>query len=80
MLGKLLAAWQPAHSAESLENARILVGHTNFATWRLANSIPPIFETSLFEIAVCNYRSINQLRVQSQILVSQIKVSFFQSG
>ena len=44
-----------------------------------ANSIPPIFETCLFVMAVCNFSYINQLCGQSQILVSQIKVSILQS-
>src|SRR5262245_51687856 len=45
---------------------------------RLANSIPPIRETSRCKITVYNYRSINQLQVQSRKLVSFIKVSLLQ--
>jgi hypothetical protein len=46
---------------------------------RFANSIPPIFETSLCVTAIYKYRYINQLCGQSHFLVSQIKVSFLQS-
>src|SRR5207244_8316079 len=39
---------------------------------------PPKFETSLFLLTVCNYRSRNQLCGQSHNLVSLFKVSFLQ--
>ena len=44
-----------------------------------ANSIPPIFATSLCKIAGCNYSYINQLCGKSRKLVSRIKVSLFSS-
>ena len=44
-----------------------------------ANSIPPIFATSLCKIAGCNYNYINQLCGKSRKLVSRIKVSLFSS-
>ena len=39
---------------------------------------PPKFETSLFLLPVCNYRSRNQFCGQSHNLVSLFKVSFLQ--
>src|SRR5262249_22127612 len=50
-----------------------------FSPTSLSHNPPPIFATSLRGIAVCNYRSINQLYGQSQKTVSPIKVSTLQS-
>jgi hypothetical protein len=41
-------------------------------------SITPIFETSLFKIGGCNYRSRSELYGQSRKLVSLFKVSLLQ--
>jgi hypothetical protein len=40
---------------------------------------PPIFETSLYVNAGCNYHSVNQLQAQSHNLVSKTKSHFFQA-